>query len=263
MEYNHDNETRSELNPFFYGVTLVHKPKSYTYQADALSANIGLHKANYAKQQTYRIEWEPPEEDGTGGYIRWYTNGVFRYSIKGENLNITGAEIPNEAMYLIMNTAVASSWGFPAPCPSGCTCECFECGNPDCACALPSGYCDNFPASFEIDYVRVYQAKSEPKHTLGCSPEKKPTELFIKGHESRYMEPGDKRPLEPVRKGGALCTEASQCGGNHHGHCSDRGFCVCSKNFTGPACLAHAGFYDNESRSNTSLELGCKLTEGI
>lgn len=262
MEYNHRNATLSELNPFFYGVTLVHTPKSYTYQADALSANIGLNKSYYSQQQTYRVEWDPPEEDGQGGYIRWYTNGNFLYSIKGENLNITGSEIPSEAMYLIMNTAVASSWGFPAPCPSGCTCECFECGNPDCECALPSGYCENFPASFEIDYVRVYQAKNEPKHTLGCSPEKKPTELFIKGHEKRYMEAGDKRPLDPVRQGGAFCTANSECGGGGvHGHCSDRGFCVCSKNFTGPSCLAHAGFYDHQSHSDTSIELGCKYTD--
>ena len=259
MEYNHHNGSRSELNPFFYGVTLVHKPMSYTYQADALSANIGLNKSFYSQQQTYRIEWEPPDDDGTGGYIRWYTNGIFRYGIKGENLNITGTEIPSEAMYLIMNTAVASSWGFPAPCPSGCSCECYECGNPDCECALPSGYCDNFPASFEIEYVRVYQAKSEPKHTLGCSPEKKPTELFIKGHAKRYMEGDDKYPLEPVRGGGAFCTANSQCGGGVHGHCSDRGFCICSKNFTGPTCLAHAGFYDHESSLDTSVELGCKL----
>ncbi len=258
MEYNDRNATRSELNPFFYGVTLVHSLKSYTYQADALSANLGLNASFYSRMQTYRVEWDPPEEDGSGGYIRWYTNGAFVYSIKGESLNITGSEIPSEAMYVIMNTAVASSWGFPVPCPSGCTCECFECGNPDCECSLPAGYCDNFPASFEIDYVRVYQAKNEPKHHLGCSPEKKPTALFIEGHRKRYMEDGDKRPLEPVRNGGAFCTENSQCGGKRRGICSDRGFCTCTQNFTGPSCLAHAAFYNEESITDKSIDFGCK-----
>jgi hypothetical protein len=255
MEYNMHNATKSELNPFFYGVTLEHKPKSSTYQADALSANAGLNESYYNHHHTYRVEWDPPNEDGTGGHIRWYTDDAFVYSIKGSDLNITGTEIPSEAMYLIMNTAVAGSWGFPAPCPEGCTCECFECGNPECACALPSGYCDNFPASFEIDYVRVYQAVNEQKHTLGCSPVTKPTELFIKGHAKRYMEAGEKAPLQPVSKGGAYCSDDRNCEGSSS--CQD-GICECDEGFTGPACLAHHGFYENESRAQTSSEIGCK-----
>lgn len=259
MEYNNNNATRSEINPFFYGVKLEHERESYTYQADALSANIGLNKSYYTSQQTYRVEWDPPADDGSGGYIKWYTNNIFLYSIKGADLNITGSEIPSEAMYLIMNTAVASSWGFPAPCPSGCSCECYECGKAECACALPSGYCENFPASFEIDYVRVYQAKNESRHTVGCSPEKMPTDIYIKGHEKRYMEDGDRAPLRPISNGGAYCTSDSQCGGPIHGQCSDRGFCICGPESTGPSCLAHAAFYENESRSATTDEIGCKF----
>ena len=254
MEYNMGNKTRSELNPFFYGVTLEHEPKSYTYQADALSANTRLNESHYTEQHLYRVEWEPPEEDGSGGYISWYTDGVFVYSVKGSNLGITGSKIPDEAMYLLMNTAVASSWGFPAPCPDGCSCECFECGNPDCACGLPMGYCDNFPASFEIDYVRVYQAVNESKHTLGCSPETRPTELFIKGHKKRYMEPGDKEPLMSVNRGGAFCSDDHECG---NGSCED-GYCECNEGSTGPACLAHDGFYDNESCSEVAVGIECK-----
>jgi beta-glucan synthesis-associated protein KRE6 len=259
MEYNSDNETKSELNPFFYGVTLVHSPKSYTYQADALSANTQLRAAYYQQQHVYRVEWDPPQEDGTGGYIRWYTDSVFIYGVHADSLNITGTEIPREAMYLIMNTAVASSWGFPAPCPNGCTCECFECENPDCECALPTGYCDNFPASFEIDYVRVYQAFEEPKHTLGCSPDSRPTSLYIKGHQEKYMEKGDKRPLEPVANGGASCLNDKGCGGAGHGQCSPKGFCACKETYTGPTCMAHAGFYDFESSDETPEGVGCKL----
>lgn len=258
MEYNHENLTKSELNPFFYGVTLVHKPKEYTYQADALSANLGLNPSHYSKHHIYRVEWEPPAEDGSGGYIRWYTDNVFVYGVTGESLNITGSEIPSEAMYLIMNTAVASSWGFPAPCPEGCSCECFECGNPDCACALPTGYCENFPAFFDIDYVRVFQAVGDDKHTQGCSPAKKPTSLFIKGHEKRYMDLGEKLPLQPLRNGGAECVANDDCGGKSNGSCSSRGICVCKRNFTGPTCLAHAGTYVNESRDVYESSFGCK-----
>ncbi|VEU36983.1 unnamed protein product [Pseudo-nitzschia multistriata] len=256
MEYNHNNLTRSELNPFFYGVTLVHKLKSYTYQADALSANRGLNTSHYTNQHTYRVEWEPPAEDGSGGYIRWYTDDVFMYGISGSNLQTTGSEIPSEAMYLLMNTAVASSWGFPMPCPDGCSCECYECGNPECACALPTGYCENFPATFEIDYVRVFQAVGEEKHTLGCSPKNRPTSLFIKGHQKRYMETGDTAPLQPVQNGGAPCRENNDCGSNANGYCSSRGFCVCQKQFTGPTCMAHNGFYINESVSEEEFSFG-------
>jgi beta-glucan synthesis-associated protein KRE6 len=249
MEYNHNNKTRSELNPFFYGVTLVHNPKSYTYQADALSANLGLNSSHYTRQHKYRVEWDPPEEDGSGGHIRWYTDDVFVYGITGSNLNITGSEVPSEAMYLLMNVAVASSWGFPAPCPEGCKCSCFECGNSDCACALPTGYCENFPAYFDIEYVRVYQAINEKKHTQGCSPMGRPTKLFIEGHRERYMDMGDSSPLQSVANGGAQCVIDDDCGGNYNGKCSSRGFCVCRKNFTGPTCLAHNGLYLNESRA--------------
>eukprot|EP00536_Pseudo-nitzschia_multiseries_P015702 jgi/Psemu1/247059/estExt_Genewise1.C_9340014 len=256
LEYNQNNLTKSELNVFFYGVTLVHKLKSYTYQADALSANRGLNSSHYTKQHTYRVEWEPPAADGSGGYIRWYTDDVFLYGISGASLQTTGSEIPSEAMYLLMNTAVASTWGFPLPCPDGCSCECYECGNPDCYCGLPTGYCENFPATFEIDYVRVFQAVGEEKHTLGCSPKDRPTSLFIKGHQKRYMDTGDTAPLQPVQKGGASCRENKECGSSKNGHCSSRGLCVCKNDFTGPNCLAHDGFYSNESISEEDFSFG-------
>jgi len=256
MEYNHNNLTKSELNPFFYGVKLVHKLKSYTYQADSLSANRGLNTSHYTNQHVYRVEWEPPAEDGSGGYIRWYTDNVLMYGITGSNLHTTGSEIPSEAMYLLINTAVSSNWGFPKPCPEGCSCKCFECGNPDCACALPTGYCENFPASFDIDYVRVFQAVGEETHVLGCSPENRPTSHFIKGHQKRYMETGDASPLQPIQKGGALCRENDNYGCNRIGYCSSQGFCVCKEKFTGPTCLAHSGFYLNESISEEESTFG-------
>ena len=89
-------------------------------------------------------------------------------------------------MYLILNTAISSTWGFPTPCPDGCAyCQpdnadddfvgspgkdggtadsdsgadrnCYDCRRSECACSMPSDMCSNFPASFLIDYVRVYQ----------------------------------------------------------------------------------------------------------
>lgn len=154
-----------------------------------------------------------------------------------------------------MNTAVASSWGFPVPCPDECDCSCFECGNPDCDCALPTGYCDNFPANFEIDYVRVYQAVNETKHTLGCSTKERPTSLFIEGHPKRYMEEGDKAPLQPLRIGGGKCEDDSNCGGSERGSCV-RHFCTCSEGFAGSRCLSHHGFDDHPFQENPTSLLG-------
>lgn len=242
LEYG--NVTKAELNPFFYGVTLIHEPKTYTYQADALSANMHLNKTHYVDMHTYRVEWDPPNEDGSGGYIKWFVDNELVYGVFGDSLSKMGTEIPSEPMYLIMNTAISSHWGFPAPCPSGCDCDCFECGNPDCSCALPARYCENFPAFFEIDYVRVYQAVNESKHVLGCSPADRPTELFIKGHAERYTDQGNRVPLQSVQCGGAVCTHDANCSSRVNGRCSNRGVCQCYEGNTGPNCLAHAGYYD-------------------
>jgi hypothetical protein len=237
----------SDLNPFFYGVTLVHKPKSYTYQSDAISANMQLNESHYNSQHLYRVEWEPPDVNGTGGYVKWFTDDNFVFGIYGDSLEIMQTEIPSEPMYLLMNTAVSSHWGFPQPCPANCECDCFECGNPQCQCALPPGYCENFPASFEIDYVRVYQAENDPKHILGCSPKERPTELFIEGHMKRYMTESQTRPLLSIQNGGGSCEYNRDCGGSRRGSCSSRGSCSCLTNWTGPHCSSHDAFYDFDS----------------
>lgn len=235
------------MNPFFYGVTLEHEPKQFTYQSDAISANTNIGKDFFKHHHKYSVEWEPPSEDGTGGYLKWFLDGKFLYGIKGESLGLTGTEIPSEPMYLLMNTAVASSWGFPKPCPEGCDCKCYECGNPECTCGLPDGFCENLPASFEIEYVRAYQAKGDSKHVLGCSTKSRPTAKFIQGHLKDFVdaEGGQKVPLQPVQRGGGYCKADNDCGGSTKGSCSDVKRCVCMEGFTGPSCLSHDGFDDN------------------
>ncbi|KAL3772837.1 hypothetical protein ACHAW5_009514 [Stephanodiscus triporus] len=244
LEYG---SNKTQLNPFFYGVTLEHKPVQYTYQSDALSANTQLTKDYFRHYHKYSVEWEPPNDDGTEGYIKWYLDDNFIYGIKGENLQLTNTEIPSEPMYLLMNTAIASSWGFPKPCPDGCSCKCYECGNPECTCGLPEGFCENFPATFEIDYVRVYQAKNDPKHLIGCSTESRPTAKFIIGNMDNFVnkEDGQKVPLLPIRRGGGYCKADSECGYPTKGSCLESRRCVCEDSFTGPMCLSHAGFDDN------------------
>ena len=246
MEYGSYNGSETQLNPFFYGVKLEHKPKQMTYQSDAVSANTHVGSDFFKHLHKYRVEWEPPLKDGTGGYVKWFLDGQFLFGIDGDSLKLTKTKIPDEPMYLLMNIAVASSWGFPKPCPEGCKCECYQCGNPECTCGLPDGFCDNFPASFEIDYVRVYQAKNDPKHNVGCSTVDKPTARFIQGHKKDYMntEEGQKEPLQPLRRGGAHCYKDEQCGYPTNGKCIAYE-CLCEDAFAGPRCLSHFGFDDN------------------
>ena len=65
--------------------------------------------------------------------IIWYVNGIETYRISS-----TDYDIPNQAMYLIANMAVGGSW-------------------PESLGRSPVK--ENFPASYEIDYIRVYEKK--------------------------------------------------------------------------------------------------------
>ncbi len=107
-----------------------------------------------------------PESDDPqrGGYIKWYFENDLVYSILGRSLSdkVKGSRIPSEPQYVILSTAMSSTWGFPHPCPKGCDCTCWSCSEPEgkwgrCGCAMPPGFCENLPATFKLDFVRVYQ----------------------------------------------------------------------------------------------------------
>lgn len=55
-------------------------------------------------------------------------------------------------MYLLLNTAISTTWGFPV-CGDGCACDCFDASDPACECALDPEFYSLFPAEFVIDYV--------------------------------------------------------------------------------------------------------------
>lgn len=44
-----------------------------------------------------------------------------------------------------------------------------------------------FPASFLIDYIRVFQDTNNPSHTVGCSPSSHPTAKFIEVIRDIYV----------------------------------------------------------------------------
>ena len=238
--YSHDiqyAESNTDLNVFFYGMNLEGVTPAQSYTADAISANTNLLDMHFEDFHKYRLEWLAGDE----GYLKWYLDDKFLFGIGANALNETGAMIPEEPMYLILNTAVSSTWGFPSPCPEGCPCSCYDARVEECQCSIPENMLANFPNQFLIDYVRVYQNKEVEGQVVGCSTPTHPSRTYIEGHASSYMSEDAKQPLQPVLAGGAACGDAAgECG---EGRCV-QGKCVCSEGFTGPVCLAHVAFDD-------------------
>lgn len=69
-----------------------------------------------------------------------------------------------EPVYLLLNTAVSATWGFP-PCGSGCDCTCFDASDPACECAVDPRFYSVFPAEFLIDSVSMYHSCFFQWHT--------------------------------------------------------------------------------------------------
>jgi len=262
----------TSLNIAFYG-TYNHfaddtDPASQDYWGDAISYNRQMDESHFGQFHKYRIEWELPDKKGTKennytetfGYLRWFLDDEFVLEVKGEGLNSsgTGAEISSEPMYMLLNTAVSSQWGFPSRCPAMCPCETYDChGGFQETCGFSEGFCDMMdkPAEYKVNYVRVYQDKKDKKQKVGCSTKERPTRKFIEAHEEKYMQAGDVHPLKPIQNGGGKCTLTpptnetypESCGGASHGLCSPKTkppTCTCIGDWTGPHCLNPMGYDD-------------------
>jgi hypothetical protein len=252
-----------------------------------------LTPSNFKNFHTFRLEWQP----GPGGRLDWFAkdhrvNSTFSktidgrgqdwvraFTIKDQSLkNSTGAQIPVEPSYLIMNTAISSTWGFPDDFElTGCKTKCYDCSNVTCACNFRPGFCNMMKSSrvaMYLDYVRVYQSTNNSAHvgkphTVGCDPVEYPTKEFIIGNEDRYMRAppfgnDDKNALKKkIKNGGGKCTTNLDCGGVEdfedntevgkagRGECIEGDFssgffnriqhgsrCKCHNGYTGPYCLA-------------------------
>ena len=194
-EFN-DGFWGQECGPVYDGT----KDRVHKYQEDAISVNTVLQNTHFERSHIYRLEWQP----GHYGYLDWYLDDELVFSIEGSSIHeLTGAMIPEEPMYLILNTAISHQWGMPEPCDiANCpTCwRCYDCTNPECQCGLPDGmkFCKNLPAEMRIDYIRLYQDPSDPSHELSCSPLSHPTAEFIAAHPERYLDWQDYDGLLPV-----------------------------------------------------------------
>jgi hypothetical protein len=176
------------------------------------------------------------------------------YGITGKTLGSKmGALIPSEPSYVIFNTAMSSTWGFPegeTGCPKNCDCSCYNCNDPTgkCSCGFADGFCASLPGHFLVDYVRVYQNPNDGQQKVGCSTPERPTSRWIEGHASNYKDEMDAQPILSVTSGGGKCHKDADCGGAPQvgrGYCYKRrgvsNYCVCNEEYTGPFCAAHAG----------------------
>ena len=215
------------------------------YRTDSLSTNTYLNEDFFQNFHKFRIEWEPPEESGYGGYIKWFLDGKLVTAVFGDDLQATSqTEIPSEPMYLVMNVAVSKDWGFPDAYFKNCPKKCWSCLDPGCACALPKGFCDAIPTSMEIDSVRVYQPTNGRRYSLGCSPPDRPTKAFIESQKDAYKLQNEEDPLKDIAIGGGGCNTDDDCGTDKRGFCSFNSTCACTANWTGPNCLSPGGFDD-------------------
>jgi len=85
---------------------------------------VSITDSHFKEMHTFRLEWQPGED----GFINWYVDNKFRFGILAEGLKEFDTFLPNEPSYIIFNTAISTSWGFPNP-PYGC--NVYDCKDPD------------------------------------------------------------------------------------------------------------------------------------
>lgn len=111
--------------------------------------------------QKYSYEYLNDDEDG---YLRWFVGDNPTFTVYANALapngNIGWRRISKEPMSMVMNLGISQNWAY---------------------IDFPS---IKFPATFEIDYVRVYQPNDSVSIT--CDPDDYPTYDYIEAHPKAY-----------------------------------------------------------------------------
>ena len=206
------------------------------------------------------------ENDGTDGFGHARRDGTRR-----------PLEMPIEPMYVILNVDSSPKWGWPShkppsqhgDCDYPCEC-CYDCRRLECTRCMKVDFytgeytnvrswladlCDTLPASYQVDYVRVWQLPG--RRATSCDPASHPTREWIAAHAADYVFEDMHVPMLPVRAGGGACS-ASSGGGSEgasssechapHGQCvplgagtAGGGLCVCAApEWTGPECRSQS-----------------------
>lgn len=117
---------------------------------------------------------------------------------KNRIIPFKGSTISTEPMYIIMNTAISTEWGFPSTCPGGCPCKEYDCNSKKFieTCGFSPQFCEMMTnktdiPNYKVNWVRVYQDPDNPKQKVGCSTPERPTKTYIKAHEDMYKTVDD------------------------------------------------------------------------
>ena len=252
----------TSLNINFYGNYNHFKgdpsPEKSDYWSDAVSYNRQLEETHFNSSHIYRLEWDVPTDE-KDGYLHWFLDGKLVLAINGTGIRQggTGSEVSTEPMYILLNTAVSSQWGFPLKCPANCECKDYDCHSTSYAnkCGFSDGFCDMMTKGkeapkYKIDWVRVYQDPTKEEQKVGCSTPERPTRRYIEAHEKLYKTDKDLKPLKTVKVGQGSCdpnaptteVSASSCGGEERGWCTNGKVCECRTGWVGPHCLASRGY---------------------
>lgn len=191
----------TSLNIGFYGnynhFVGDYDPTKSDYWSDAVSFNRQLDGRYFNSSHTYRLEWDVPTDE-KDGYLHWFLDEKLVLAINGTGIRNagTGSEISTEPMYILLNTAISSQWGFPLDCPDTCKCKTYDCHSNDYAlrCGFSDGFCQMMSEQnpkYKIDYVRVYQNSDNPEEKVGCSTPERPTRRYIEAHEKLYKTDKD------------------------------------------------------------------------
>jgi len=253
------------LNIVFYGVYnsfFGDTSPRQAYWSDALSYNRQLTASHFKERHKYRLEWGVPDsisedegESHTGfnsGYLNWYLDDQLVMAVNGSIIEAPGygATISSEPMSIILNTAISKQWGFPNK-PDWCPGKVYDCNSKDGSekCGFDPFFCEMMQRKpkLKVNYIRVYQDKSDPKQKVGCSTPERPTRKYIIANQNKFKLDTDILPLKPIQVGRGVCHPESsnssidRCGGPARGTCTAGFVCECKAGWTGPHCLAAAG----------------------
>lgn len=118
---------------------------------------------NSGRFQKYAYEYLNDDDDG---YLRWFIGDDPTFTVYANALapngNIGWRRISKEPMSMILNLGISNNWAY---------------------IDFPS---IDFPVTFEIDYVRIYQPNDSVSIT--CDPEDYPTYDYINDHPLAYED---------------------------------------------------------------------------
>lgn len=194
------NGTNTSMNILFYGdYNHVRGDKSkMDYWSDAVSFNHQLNEKHFNQKFRYRVEWELPNAKHDG-YMRWFINDKFVLDIDGSGIVDAGfgASVSTEPMYILLNTAVSTQWGFP-PTPSWCPGKNYDCNSIKYTdtCGFHPKFCNmttnkSDPPEYKVNWVRVWQNPQDDAQKVGCSTPERPTKKFIEANQGLYKTSKD------------------------------------------------------------------------